>query len=177
MNSLWSRVDIQNWDECWPWIAGCDDKGYGQFRVEEKIRKAYAVIYELMVGPVPSGLELDHLCRNRLCVNPNHLEAVTHQQNLLRSPTAICAVNARKTHCVRGHAFDEANTIRRGTTRECRACKACRYQLSGASPGRPRCERCNRGHEMAGKNLLKRKDGGRECKQCKADRYQASKNT
>jgi hypothetical protein len=73
--------------------------------------------YEQANGPIPDGLELDHLCRNPRCCNPAHLEAVTHAENMARGKAA------QQTHCIQGHPFDEANTYyRRSGTRDCRAC-------------------------------------------------------
>lgn len=86
-------------------------------------KRAHRVSYETFVGPIPAGLTLDHLCRNTLCINPAHLEPVTIKENVLRGdgPTAR---NARKTHCDRGHAFDETNTGPNANGgRSCRACK------------------------------------------------------
>jgi len=81
----------------------------------------------MIVGPIPDGLTIDHLCRNRACVKPAHLEAVSQRVNTLRSPIAVAAINARKTHCKRGHAFDDLNTrVSIGPNgqrrRDCRAC-------------------------------------------------------
>lgn len=77
-------------------------------------------VWELLVGPIPSGMHIDHLCRNRACVNPAHLEVVTAAVNVRRSPVAVAAINARKTHCSRGHSLDDAYTDGRG--RRCRPC-------------------------------------------------------
>jgi HNH endonuclease len=80
-------------------------------------------MYRLLVGPVPEGLELDHLCRNRACVNPAHLEPVSHRENVLRG-ASFAAINAVKTHCIHdGHPFDDVNTIVRPEGR--RGCRAC----------------------------------------------------
>ena len=112
--------------QCWIWPKYTDRLGYGQMRHDSKVEYAHRVVYELLIGPIPEGLEIDHLCRNPSCVNPWHLEPVTHRENLLRAPTNIASINARKTHCVAGHEFTPANTYRRkdrGVTRECRKCR------------------------------------------------------
>jgi hypothetical protein len=91
----------------------------------------YRTLYIRHVGPVPAGYEIDHLCRNRACVNVAHMEAVPKRVNILRGES-FSAQNYRKTHCVRGHLFDEANTYRRGSRRQCRACNRAavdRYQM------------------------------------------------
>lgn len=96
---------------------------YGAIRASGQMQLVHRVAYELLVGKVPDGTELDHLCRNTLCISPSHLEPVTHRLNVLRgiSPPAQ---NAARTHCVEGHPFDAANTIARSDGgRRCRACK------------------------------------------------------
>ncbi|NEE06902.1 HNH endonuclease [Streptomyces sp. SID7499] len=123
---FWCKVQ-RNPDGCWLWTAATfKATGYGQFREGgrgSRVRTAHRVAYELLVGSVPAGLQLDHLCRNRRCVNPAHLEPVTNRENGLRG-TSFAAVNAAKTHCVRGHAFDTDNTLTSPATghRRCRAC-------------------------------------------------------
>ena len=106
---LWAMVD-KTPGGCWN-FTGCKMKGYGQIRDGSKAALAHRVSYEIARGPVPDGLELDHLCRNRSCVRPDHLEAVDTKTNVLRGngPTAI---NARKTHCSKGHEFSKENTRR-----------------------------------------------------------------
>lgn len=118
----------------WLWTASLI-RGYGQFRVNHRPAYAHRYAYEHLVGPVPEGLELDHLCRVRRCVNPDHLQPVTHRQNVLRgdSPTAD---NAVKTHCPTGHPYDEANTYRRDDGH--RKCRACNRRMSAAAYARRR---------------------------------------
>lgn len=110
---------------CWLWMGYCVG-GYGCFSESKNpggSRLAYRWAYEDLIGPIPEGLEPDHLCRNRSCVNPTHLEPVTPLVNMLRGES-FAAVNARKTHCKRGHAFTSENTIERNSgARECRACQ------------------------------------------------------
>jgi hypothetical protein len=112
---------------CWLWTASLDDKGYGQFYVGSRIDGssrnvgAHRYAYEQEYGPIPPGLELDHLCRVRACVRPSHLEPVTSQENTRRG--AAGAHHRVKTQCPAGHAYDVVNTYRdvRGR-RHCRTC-------------------------------------------------------
>jgi len=104
--------------DCWLWSAARTGAGYGVLAVAGKMLLAHRFAYELLVGPIPEGLQIDHLCRNRGCVNPAHLEPVTCQVNLLRGINR----NRDKTHCWRGHEFTAANTR---LTRNGRTCKAC----------------------------------------------------
>lgn len=112
------RIDYRGPDECWEWLGGHNRAGYsilGGLLV-------HRAVYELLVGPIPRGLGLDHLCRNRACCNPAHLEPVTHRVNVMRG-VSFSARNALLTHCAHGHAFDEANTYYR--PRGGRGCRAC----------------------------------------------------
>lgn len=122
---FWSKVAVTCLDECWPWLASLKD-GYGQFQVgtfrKPKVVRAHRVAYVLLIGPILEGLTLDHLCRNRASCNPWHLEPVTRGENVLRgiSPPAI---NARKTHCLRGHVLAGRNLRHTATGgRRCRTC-------------------------------------------------------
>lgn len=121
INNLWSKIDRT--DSCWNWKA-CTQKGYGLISVDGKSKRAHRVVYELLVGKIPDGMCLDHLCRNRSCVNPSHLEVVSFIENVMRGESAH-ARNARKTHCKFGHEFSEENTYIhpiRGN-RHCRICQ------------------------------------------------------
>lgn len=109
---------------CWLWTGHIvTGKGYGRIRVYGKYQKAHRVSYELFVSLVPEGLQLDHLCRVRHCVNPAHLEPVTNKENGLRG-TSIPAQNNRKTHCSKGHPLSGENLYpRTDGGRRCRICK------------------------------------------------------
>jgi len=107
---------------CWEWLGTRNDKGYGQFKVGPKQQvPAHRFVYELLIGTIPPGLEMDHLCRNPSCVNPNHLEPVTKRENILRG-TNPASMNARKTHCKYGHEFTPDNTHLSSDGRVCREC-------------------------------------------------------
>jgi len=108
-------------DSCWEWIACKDIDGYGRFAVNGKSKLSHKFSYELYKGKTPEGLELDHLCRNRSCVNPEHLEAVTSKINLLRGNT-IASKNKLKTRCIHGHEYNEENTGRQKSGRYCKEC-------------------------------------------------------
>lgn len=120
---------------CWLWLGSISRSGYGNLYVGEHRRpkqiRAHQAAWELYVGPVMDGFELDHLCRVRCCVNPAHLEPVTHVVNLYRGNT-IPAMKAAQTHCVHGHEFTVRNTrIQRNGTRLCRTCHRNRERLRG----------------------------------------------
>lgn len=113
---------------CWDWIAATSDRGYGHILWDGKVVLAHRLV--LLVGDgIPPGLVVDHLCRNRACVNPDHLEPVTTRTNLLRGDT-ITARNAAVTHCPWGHEYDEANTYYGKGGRRCRACHRERARTS-----------------------------------------------
>jgi hypothetical protein len=116
------------WDACWVWMNRKAAGGYGSFWIGKKTYLAHRWAYEFMRVEIPEGLALDHLCCNPPCVNPWHLEPVTQRVNLRRSQNHV-GVNARKTHCIRGHAFDEANTyLTNSGKRNCRACMRIRQE-------------------------------------------------
>ena len=114
---------------CWYWTGSYSASGYGQVwsRVHKGPKRPHRIAYELLVGPIPEGLQLDHLCRVRGCVNPDHLRIVTCRENSF-APGARCvqAINAAKTHCPVGHSYDKANTYHHGGRRSCLACQRVR---------------------------------------------------
>jgi hypothetical protein len=130
---FWQKVDLNGptsrpaLGQCWQWLgAQCD--GYGRHTAAPGVVVyTHRYAYELLVGPVPAGLQLDHICRHRACVNPAHLEPVTQRVNMLRGE-GPAAVNARKTHCPKGHPLSGdnvyAHTVRATGTpgRRCRTC-------------------------------------------------------
>jgi hypothetical protein len=121
--------------DCWLWTGDLDRAGYGKLWSDGRHQRVHRLAYEAWVGAIPSGMELDHLCRVRNCVNPAHLEPVTSRENTLRGES-FAAVNAKKTHCLRGHALDKANTyINPAGARVCRECKRARQRRYKASRG------------------------------------------
>ena len=106
---------------CWLWTYGCTNDGYGALYVDGKQTYAHRFSYELHRGHIPAGLTIDHLCRVRCCVNPEHLEVVTNKENVLRGESPL-ANNARKTHCNNGHLFSEDNIYRTRLGKNCRLC-------------------------------------------------------
>ena len=107
---------------CWIWAGYIANNGYGQHTYKGRTYKAHRLVYELLVGPIPDGLQLDHLCRVRCCVNPAHLDPVTQKENVLRGES-FSAVNASKTHCCKGHPLTPDN-ISGNRWRKCKICKS-----------------------------------------------------
>lgn len=118
-NRLLGKVDLSDPLGCWEWQASTSNGGYGQFKLNGTMARAHRVSYELFVGQIPDGMVLDHLCRNRRCVNPAHLEAVTQDENMARGARATA------THCSYGHEFTPENTRHRDRKNGERVCRTC----------------------------------------------------
>jgi hypothetical protein len=160
---------------CWEWGGYRDRRGYGQARYDARTCYVHTVIYVATVGPVPDGMELDHLCRNPPCCNPCHLEAVTHLENIRRGEWAP-ARNARKERCPKGHDY-----VTGTNGRYCPTCRLARRVEVGETSGAGRSEtrnHCIRGHEYTQDNMriLYRPDGRflqRVCKTCERENLRA----
>lgn len=123
-HSKYQVRDCGHTSPCWVWIAGKDRDGYGRFYYKRRSYMAHRASWEIHGGKVESypEQELDHLCANRACVNPAHLEVVSHLENTMRG-TSFSAQNAHKTECQSGHPYTQRNTyIRPDGARDCRAC-------------------------------------------------------
>lgn len=133
-----AKIDRTNPNECWVWPGARNTGGYGVVKYRGRSRVAHKLAYEMLVGPVPDGLVLDHLCRVRECVNPAHLEPVTQQENVLRGPGTWAFRNRSKSHCINGHEFAGENLY---TSPEgYRQCKTCRLRNKYAYRARLRAQ-------------------------------------
>ncbi len=124
-----SQVRQGHPDECWPWLAYTNPAGYGRVAVPGRGKQyVHRIAYELAHGAIPDGLTVDHLCRNRGCCNPAHLEAVTRADNIRRGGKSL------QTHCIHGHSLADAYVDRRagGISRKCRPCHVQRVRMRHA---------------------------------------------
>lgn len=162
---------------CWKWQGTISPKGYGHFWTGKRTVKAHRFSYELYVRPIPEGYVLDHLCRNRRCVNPSHLEPVTSRENTMRG-IGFAAENAKKTHCNNGHPFVGKNLIVPKSRPNRRVCRACanlgfkKHKRSRALANKdrvvskpPKKTECKRGHLLTDENTILGKNG-RQCRSC-----------
>lgn len=126
MERIFSRFEIHQ-NGCWIWTGTLNNMGYAEIKVNRRNKFAHRVLYEAEIGPIPEGLELDHLCRTPSCINPSHLEPVTHAENMRRGTIASKARDRQKskTHCPNGHEYTDANTLVYHT--DWRQCKQCRH--------------------------------------------------
>jgi len=123
---FWCKVDRRSDEECWVWTAATAGKGYGKFWVAGRLLHAHRFSYELLRAPIPEGLTIDHLCRNKLCVNPAHMEVVTRGENSRRGGGGAASGRHKRSlrECSNGHEYtlDNVYLNRRGH-RECRTCR------------------------------------------------------
>lgn len=176
-DTFWPRVDRSG--ECWLWMGSRSAAGYGRITIAQRQYFTHRLAYEVLVGPIPEGLEIDHLCRVTACLNPEHLEAVTHRENILRS-TAPMAALAIRTACSRGHEYADGSFIIRRGARECVICRRAAANEYGKrrrradGPVRGEWTHCAKGHEYTPENTRteQRKGGGtkRVCRTCVRDR-------
>lgn len=158
------RVEVDS-NGCWRWASTLNNKGYARMGMYHRLVLMHRWAYILFRGVILPGLELDHLCSTPCCVNPDHLDPVTHKENNQRG-NSISTKHAQKTHCPQGHPYDEENTSY--TRGKGRACKTCRREKS-----RPyhkiiaaRLTHCPQGHPYDAENTGIRKSGSRYCKTC-----------
>jgi hypothetical protein len=171
---FWSKVKRGTSTQCWAWQGG-KNRGYGSFFAgsgcEPRVVPAHRWSYEQAVGPIPTGLTLDHLCRNRACVNPAHLQPVSNRDNVLRG-IGLSAQNARKTKCPKGHPLSGKNLyVDPSGRRQCRACRLERELIRAAQRGPHSRDKthCPRGHAYEGENIRRTAEGKRECVTCRRE--------
>ncbi len=180
---FWSAVCVGHGGSCWIWLGKVGPGGYGVVRFRGSEQRAHRVAYTLVNGPIPDGLVLDHVlargCTSRLCVNPDHLEAVTIRENILRAPIGPLSKHPGKTVCLRGHVYADVGVLRNASgCRTCRACYLERNALRAAErravtasrprPKRPVMEVCKRGHVYSQVGFYVQVRNGRDMRNCKA---------
>lgn len=135
---FWSKAEIGKASECWNWVGAINGSGYGSYRTGKQTNDSHRMAYQLSKGTIAPGMQIDHLCRNRKCQNPNHLEEVTQHENMRRGIAGWQQL--AKTHCPQGHAYSAENTYLYKRRRSCRICgviKQYRYKarkLAGLVP-------------------------------------------
>lgn len=125
---FWAKVDKRGPDECWLWSGSGTKGGYGQLVVARKTWLAHRLSVVLSGREIPDGMQIDHMCRTRWCVNPSHLRIVTLRQNVTENSASVTVVNSQKTHCLRGHALVPGNLLRdTGVRKGWRCCRLCHH--------------------------------------------------
>lgn len=120
---FWSKVARAGEEECWLWRGKPDSNGYGAFGMGGKVYRAHRVSVRVAGYSVPTNALIDHVCRNRMCVNPAHLRTVDARTNVFENSEAVAALNAAKTHCPQGHPYSGDNLVVKRGRRECRECR------------------------------------------------------
>lgn len=121
---FWDKIETSD-NECWMWTSAQWGRGYGCYWLDGRAQAAHRVAYVALVGLIPEGLHIDHLCRTPLCVNPDHMEPVTNEENIMRGE-GVGAKASRMTHCIRGHEYNQENTYYYPGRRLCKICQAMR---------------------------------------------------
>lgn len=163
---FWSKVDKNGPNGCWLWIGKINKGGYGFITLNKKTVLAHRASYEFLKEEIPKCLVIDHLCKVRNCINPDHLEAVTLVENTMRGDCPW-ALNARKTHCSNGHEFTKENT--KSDSRGNRRCKQCdKEEGSKRTAENPKADttRCRRGHLYEDKSFYLIQGKRKRCKAC-----------
>lgn len=135
---LQNKISPEPMSGCWIWTGALSTKGYGRYGIKNRTYAAHRVVFEIFREGIPENMQLDHLCRNRQCVNPDHLEIVSNRENTLRGINFI-ARNAKATHCPQGHEYNSDNTyLSKYISTISRRCKMClrdrrieRYRSTG----------------------------------------------
>jgi len=171
---FWSKVDKDRPGGCWEWMGAKNEAGYGTFVMNRTQQPAHRVAWVLLRGPIPDGFHIDHLCKNPPCVNPEHLEPVTPEENKRRGSAWLLAgqKNARKTHCPLGHPYDDVNTLHlSGGRRDCRTCNR-----SGTRASKRSKTHCPAGHEFTPENTFLDSSRWRRCLTCRRARDRERNN-